>query len=725
MRLKKYKKCYTPQLSETDCGPAALNMILKYYGSSYSTAFLRELTKTDTRGTNILGIVKAASYLGFETKVVRANMSLFSLKSSLAPFIVHITNKGINHYCVVFEYSKDYVIIGDPNPEIRVKQISTQEFYKNWDGICVFFKLTEAYTKKERDKNIYYLSLIFKHKRLIFSILITSIIISCFNLISAYTLKIILDYIIPNEDYRMLQIISLGLIVMYIFNSIFYFNREIFVTRFGQKLSYNITLEYIKYILFLPLDFFKKRKAGEILSRFNDSSKITDAFGSLIVSGVLDLQMLILTSIFLLFQNYKLFNIVLCISPLYIFLIINFNKKFNQLNYQVMEAGAILDSSVVEGISGIESIKSMASEVEILHKIEKEFDDLLDYSMQFSKNLHFQQSLKLFLDFSLNTLILWLGGEMVVHNKITIGNLMTFIVLLSYFTTPLQNILNLHPKLQTALAADQRLREIYDNKQENFNSSSSEKKLSGSLMMENISFGYNFNENILDNLTLKINEYEKIALVGMSGSGKSTLIKLINGLISSEDTNEKIRFNNHKIKDIGLSRLRKFVHVVPQEVIIFSGSLRYNLLLSRENKEISDKQLDKVLELVSLSNFKNSLPEGYDTLLSEFGNNLSGGQKQRIGIARAILSEAEFYIFDESTSNLDVLTEDRIINNLLNMSDKTIIFIVHRLTAARKINNIMVLDSGKIVEKGSHEELLAKEGIYFNMANSLIQNSEK
>lgn len=725
MRLKKYKKCYTPQLSETDCGPAALNMILKYYGSSYSTAFLRELTKTDTRGTNILGIIKAASYLGFETKVVRANMSLFSLKSSLAPFIVHITNNGINHYCVVFEYSKDYVIIGDPNPEIRVKQISTQEFYKNWDGICVFFKLTEAYTKKERDKNIYYLSLIFKHKRLIFSILITSIIISCFNLISAYTLKIILDYIIPNEDYRMLQIISLGLIIMYIFNSIFYFNREIFVTRFGQKLSYNITLEYIKYILFLPLDFFKKRKAGEILSRFNDSSKITDAFGSLIVSGVLDLQMLILTSMFLLFQNYKLFNIVLCISPLYIFLIINFNKKFNQLNYHVMEAGAILDSSVVEGISGIESIKSMASEVEILHKIEKEFDDLLDYSMQFSKNLHFQQSLKLFLDFSLNTLILWLGGEMVVHNKITIGNLMTFIVLLNYFTTPLQNILNLHPKLQTALAADQRLREIYDNKQENFNSSSSEKRLSGSLMIENISFGYNFNENILDNLTLKIDEYEKIALVGMSGSGKSTLIKLINGLISSENTNEKIRFNNHKIKDISLSKLRKFVHVVPQEVIIFSGSLRYNLLLSREDKEISDKQLDKVLELVSLSNFKNSLPEGYDTLLSEFGNNLSGGQKQRIGIARAILSEAEFYIFDESTSNLDVLTEDRIINNLLNMSDKTIIFIVHRLTAARKINNIMVLDSGKIVEKGSHEELLVREGIYFNMVNSLIQNSEK
>lgn len=461
------------------------------------------------------------------------------------------------------------------------------------------------------------------------------------------------------------------------------------------------------------MSFFTTRKTGEIVSRFNDSNKITDTLGNFVVSTILDVAMVIIVGIFLYIQNINLSIVVIMALPIYIAIIVLFVAHFNELNYKTMESGSHLNSSIIDSLRGIETIKSINSEDKILNRITLEFNELLKNSLSFSKIINFQNALKLGLDLIVNMVVIWLGAQMVIDNKISVGQLVSYSALLNFFINPLQNLLELEPKLQTAIVADRRLNEIYLVSKETSNSRIIHdlEVISGDIEIKDLNFQYGIGKKILMGVSFKIKENEKIALVGLSGSGKSTIAKLLNGFIESKNIGEEILVNGHNIKDVERNTLRNYINYVPQSPYIFSGTILENLTLGCR-EEPSKLEVLNAVEIAEIKNDIESLPEKYHTKLSENSIQFSEGQKQRLVIARSILSKAKVLIFDESTSNLDIVTEKKIVSNLLKLNNRTIIFIAHRMSVVKKINNIIVLDSGRIIESGNHDELLKLNGVY-------------
>lgn len=706
---------YTSQQSDMDCGVAALCMILKNYGSYYSLNELQDMVQMDLNGTSVKGIVKAAQKLGFDVKAIKANEKIFDYENIPFPFIVHVKKKEILHYYVIFEFKKKGIIIGDPDAKIGISKITKTQFLSEWDGICIFFNPTIDYNKRQYkgiEKNGYG-QILKKQKLLILGLIILSLVITAINISSTYFLQFVIDNIIIKKSVFILTIFSISFIVVYICQSIAFYYRQILITLFGQKISVDISLAYIRHVICLPMSFFTIHKTGEIVSRFNDSNKITDTLGNFVVSSILDIAMIIIVGIFLYIQNLSLSIVVMMVFPIYIAIIILFSKPFNELNYKTMESGSQLNSSIIDALRGIETIKSINSEDKILNSITLEFNDLLKKSLSFSKIINFQYALKLGLDLIVNIVVIWFGAQMVIDNRISVGHLVSYSALLNFFLNPLQNLLELQPKLQTAIVADRRLNEVYLVSKENSISRiiNDLELISGDIEIKNLNFQYGLGKKVLKGVSFKIKENEKIALVGLSGSGKSTIAKLLNGFIESENIGEEILVNGHNVKDIERNILRNYINYVPQSSYIFSGTILENLTLGCR-EEVSESEILNAVEIAEIKKDIECLPEKYHTKLRENSLQFSEGQKQRLVIARAVLSKAKVLILDESTSNLDIVTEKKIISNLLKLNDRTIIFIAHRMSVVKKINNIIVLDSGKIIESGNHDELLKLNGIY-------------
>ncbi|WP_290065441.1 peptide cleavage/export ABC transporter [Lactobacillus intestinalis] len=717
----KYKWEYIPQVDEADCGVACLAMILKHYHAQVSIAHLRHLAKTNMEGTTALGLVKTAEQFKLEVQAIKADMSLFDIKDLQYPFIVHVIKDGdLFHYYVVLGKTKTHIIIADPDPSVGIKRMSKKRFEKEWTGITLLMAPTTEFVPVKEKKNNF-LSLfpyMFKQKKIVRNIVLASLLMTIIGICSSYFLQGIIDTYIPDGTYFTLSIIAIGLLIAYVFNSIFSYGEQFLLNVLGQRLSIDLNLKYIRHIFELPMEFFTTRRTGEITSRFSDASKVIDALATTVISLFLDLTIVILMGIMLAVQNVTLFLITIATLPLYMIVILGFTKSFNHLNNEQMESNAIVSSSIIEDIQGIETIKALNSEQTRYRRIDNQFVDFLRKSFKYSKTEALQEALKSFIQMSLNVVVLWVGSWIVMRNQMTIGELMTYNALLAYFVSPLQNIINLQPLLQSANVAQNRLNEVYLVHSEFRNNKTDINKVSqidGSIEYQNVSFKYGYGKNILQDIDLNISKGEKLAIVGMSGSGKSTLVKL---LVSFFDPNGgKITINGIPTTAINKHTLRSYITYVPQTPYTFSGSIRDNLLLGSASNT-TEAHVIKACQLAEIEKEIENLPLKFDTELDENAKILSGGQKQRITIARALLSPANVLIFDESTSGLDSITEKKVVDNLMKLKDKTIIFIAHRLSVAKKANDIAVLDDGKIVEEGSHNDLMAQKGYYYDLINS-------
>lgn len=712
----KIKKTFVPQIDARDCGVAALASVAKYYGSDYSLAHLRELAKTNKEGTTALGIVTAAKEMGFETRAIQADMTLFDMEKVPYPFIVHVHKDGkLQHYYVIYKNEEKYLIIGDPDPSVKVTKIPKEKFAADWTGVAIFLAPEPSYKPHKDKKNglLSFLPLIFKQRGLIFNIVLSSILVTLINIVGSYYLQGILDDYIPNQMRFTLGIISIGLIITYILQQIMTFSRDYLLTILSQRLSIDVILSYIRHIFELPMSFFATRRAGEIISRFTDANSIIDALASTMLSLFLDVSILTIIGSVLLVQNTTLFLLTLLAIPIYIVIIFAFLKPFEKMNHNVMQANAMVSSAIIEDINGIETIKSLTSEETRYQKIDSEFVDYLDKSFTLSKLSIIQTSLKQGAQLLLNVLILWFGARLVMTGKISVGQLITFNSLLAYFTTPLQNIINLQTKLQAAKVANNRLNEVYlvESEFSQKNANFGQLSLAGDIVFENLSYKYGFGHDTLSDINLTIKQGEKVSIVGISGSGKTTLAKMIVNFY--EPYKGTIRINGNDLKLLDKKHLRQYINYLPQQAYIFSGSILDNLTLG-VNDMVSQEDILKACDIAQIRSDIEQMPMGYQTVLSD-GAGLSGGQKQRIALARALLTKAPVLILDEATSGLDVLTEKKVIDNLMQLTDKTIIFVAHRLSISKRTQSVIVLDKGKVIESGSHQELMASQGFYYQL----------
>ncbi len=717
--MKFRKRHYRAQVDTRDCGVAALAMILEYHHSHHSLASLRELAKTTMEGTTAFGLVKVAEDLGLETRAIRADMSLFEVGDLTYPFIAHVLKDGkLMHYYVVTGADEKTIHIADPDPSVKLTKLTRERFEQEWTGVSLFMAPRPEYQphKEKKQGLLSFVPLLAKQKRLIGNIILATLLVTLINIVGSYYLQSIIDTYVPNQMKTTLGVISIGLVVVYALQQLLSYAQEYLLIILGQRLSIDVILSYIRHVFHLPMSFFATRRTGEIVSRFTDANSIIDALASTILSIFLDVSIILIISVVLFSQNIHLFFIALLSLPIYSVIIFAFMKPFERMNQEVMETNAVLSSSIIEDINGIETIKSLTSEKQRYQKIDKEFVDYLKKSFAYNKAEGQQKVLKRLAQLVLNVAILWLGATLVMDNKMTLGQLITFNTLLVYFTNPLENIINLQTKLQTARVANNRLNEVYlvESEFADQKTVTDLSLVSGDIDFRDVSYKYGYGADVLSDINLTIKRGEKISFVGVSGSGKTTLAKM---MVNFYDPYKgEINLNNVNLNQIDKHALRQHINYLPQQPYIFNGTILENLLLGAKEGTTQEDVL-RAVEIACIREDIEKMPLNYQTELTSDGSGISGGQRQRIALARALLTDAPIMILDEATSSLDILTEKRIVDNLLAL-DKTLIFIVHRLTIAERTERIVVLDKGKIVEQGCHRELLDQQGFYAHLVNS-------
>ena len=674
--------------------------------------------------------------MGFSAKGVKGDKNAFFSEFPL-PCIAHVIVDGnLLHYVVIHKITEKQIVMADPGAGIV--KLKPEEFFGEiyedgkspkyqWSGVLILLMKSNDFQKEEESKGLFqrFIHLLLPQKKLIIHIFIASLIYTILGILAAFYFKVLVDDILPNYLIKTLATLSIGIIVLNVFKILLNAFRTHLLLYLSQKLDIALLLGYYRHVLELPMNFFGTRKVGEIVSRFNDASKVRDAISGATLTIMIDTLMALAGAIILYMQNAQMFGIAIIMVILYLIIVVTFNKWYQRLNRKQMEDNAQLTSYLVESLNGIQTVKAYNAERKANRETEIKFVKLLKSIFDLSWVSNLQSSLKIFVELVGGVVILWVGSVCVIKGQITIGQLITFNSLLVYFLDPVKNLINLQPQMQTAVVAADRLGEILDleaEKGENERKKLCPDSLSGDIVFKDISFRYGTRQLVLEDINLTIKKGQKVAFVGESGSGKTTLSKLLLHLYKAESGN--ILINDNNIEDIQIEKLREKIAYISQETFLFSGSILDNLSLGLDYATMDD--VIEATKSAQAHDFINELPLRYETRLEENGANLSGGQRQRLSIARAMLKKPDILIMDEATSNLDAITEKQLDKTISEYSENmTTIFIAHRLSTIKNCDQIFVMDKGRIIERGTHEELKRLGGKYSMLAKQQSLDKEE
>ena len=708
------------QQDETDCGAACIATIAKYYGKRISITKIRNIAGTDTKGTSGKGIVKAATRLGFSCKGVIAKEK--QLKTDFPfPIIVHIKRDGMEHYVVVYKVKRKKVLIADPGDSIF--WVSWETFCEWWTGFFFFIKPGINFEKNTDDKSFFqrFWYLVKQNKELTIETFVSSFILTILGILGAFYFRYLIDDVIYSYLPQALISISIAYLIVLIFQSLLGFARNHLIIFLSNKMEASLTLEYFNHILNLPLDFFMKRKSGEILSRLGDIGTIKNALSSMTVGVILDCIMLIFGGIILFTFSSTPIGIAIIPVILSAALVLLFAKRFKNLIYKKSIIEAEKYSHFVESINGISTIKALSTENDSYDKAEMKIIESIERGFKLTNLGNFQGTLQGFFSQAGNLAVYWFGSYLIMQGKLSLGELISFVTLLGYFLEPLSRLITLQPQLQELSVASKRLGEILDlpTEEKLNNGVISLKRVKGNISIKNLVFSYGTRGNTLEDISLDINAGEKVAFVGPSGSGKTTLVKLLLKFYAPDKG--EISIDGKNIKDLNTVSYRSFFGYVPQEILLFSGTIEENIAWG--NYDVCAEDIFNAAKDAKALDFISKLDDRFATKVGERGTSLSGGERQRIALARILLRKPRILVLDEATSSLDSISEASIMKTIDQIGEKkTTIIVAHRLSTIKNCDKIFVLQNGHLMESGNHKELLKKQGIYTQMWNSQNQD---
>lgn len=636
---------YTRQEGLQDCGICSLLNIIRYYGGNTDIEKLRDLTNTTENGTSIYNLVNAANKLGFESKAYKCKLN--DLESQTMPLIAYIKIRDYNHFVIVTDIS-DTVNIFDPiRGRIKYK---IDDFLNEWQNVIITFDRKGELIKENSAYTNYILDTFKKHKKMIVTIMVFSILSSLFSILYSLFIKILFDTNFTSNTllFFLLFVLLKGIIDYY---------RNKLSVDMNTKLDYEITNSVYKKILSLPLKYHHERPVGDIIYRINDLYNIKELINTFTISSIIDLLFLIISVFILLFISPKIFFIIILISLSFVF--VYFYYRRNNIIYlnELKDISTNNNSDLCESLYGIDTIKNLNIEDKIENKHNNIFNNYLDSYKKTSYFFNKENIVFQYIESSGLILIMFIGLGLLKGHLITLGELtLIYSLYLSYFGS-FKNILSLDRLIVQSKISFKRINNLLNIK---------EKKSACKPILKKVD-DIKFNGK----LNLTINKGDFVLVNGKSGIGKSNIFK---SLYENEDN---ILINDKPVNEYNVSSIRNNICYVSQNEYLFTGSIKSNLLMFKGS---SNKELNKAIKTTLLDKTIKSKNINLDYLLEENGHNLSGGEKKKILLTRALLRNTDYIIFDETFDEIDIESERKIISNIKSNYKKTIIVISHRLS---------------------------------------------
>lgn len=710
-QLKRFP--FVRQHNAMDCGAACLAMIVRFYGRTPNFNYIRELAGVGRYGTSMLFLAEAAEKLGFISRGLRASYpGLMKLK---APFICHWKQ---NHFVVAYEVRKDGAIIGDPGDGII--KLDPAKFNKDYSGVVLELSPTQDFGKDLKKQSPFklFIPLFLTYKREIINILIATLVFQILMFIMPFFTQILLDKVIVHQNLSLLNTMLLGMAIFTLFETAISFIRGFLLSYVALRIDQSLFVQFYRHVFSLPLSYFDNRTIGDIFSRFGENEKIRDLLAGSGLTVLLDAIIAIVSLAIIFLYNVQYGWAVVIYLSVFIVLVVCYTPFLKTFSRRVFDKHVVSNSYIVESLRAVETIKAAAAERLARTKWEGFFTETLNVRFQEFLVRNIAQVVSKLVQLAGQVVMLWLGAQLVIKNELTIGQLMALNMMTGMASAPLMRIVEMWDQLQDVSISMERLADVLDAEPEEIDPSTKVllHNMEGRIRFENVTFRYSQmdNINILLNVSFEARPGQMIGIAGRSGSGKSTLMRLVQGLYKSIDG--RIYIDDMDITQVSLSDLRKNIGVVSQNDYLFRTTIRENLSLHKQ-----DAGLEEVIEsakVAGIHEFIMSMPNTYETLLSEGGFNFSGGQRQRLSIARSLLHNPKILIFDEATSALDTESERLIQQSLVKMRENRLVFVVaHRLSTIKDADIILVIDRGQIVERGAHQALLDERGLYYYLCS--------
>jgi HlyB family type I secretion system ABC transporter len=705
------------QVDEMDCGAAALAIVCRYLGRKVSLTRIRQAVFTATDGTSLLGLAHGGEQLGLVARTVKASKS--RLGEMPLPAIVHWNN---NHWLVLYEVGGDHVRVSDPARGRR--RVKRSEFEEKWSGYAAFFRPTEAFEQEPDEKaELGWLLDFFRPHRRTFAIVFgLGLVAAAAEMLIPVLSKFVVDDVIAKNDVGLLTVVVLGMFGALLATVIATVVQRYMLSRLAVRVDCD-SLDFLSgKLLALPMSYFNARRTGDIERRLGGMRQVRQFMVQNGITGLASaLQFLVALAIMFAF-SWRLGLVYLATVPLYVVLMRYSSTRLRPTYDSLEESWGKYQSRQIDSIRGIETVKAMGAESALSRLLLGQFNDLSArlFRADFTASIY-QAGIQLVSFLSL-ALFLWIGALEVLNHNLTVGGLVSFNALVVLANAPIVALLFLWDQLQYSNILLNRLADIVEQEPEQGTDRSrlrAVKTLSGQITFKNTGFQYPgvMPSPVLQDIDFNVEPGTTAAIVGRSGSGKTTLIKCLAGLL--EPTQGTILYDGVDMKELDYRQLRRNIGFVLQENHMFSATIAENIAFGEERYEL--EQVMWAARIAHAAEFIERLPLGYETRIGETGVMLSGGQKQRVAIARAIYHRPPVLIFDEATSSLDTESERAVkesIDQLL--AGRTSFVIAHRLSTVRDADVIMVLEQGRLVERGSHDELMSRQGLYYYLCSQQL-----